>query len=419
VREAEGHSVAARARWPVLALWATLALGLFAAAPAAATLPPGENGLVTFEDGAGVNGGNVWTVRADGSQPVQVTHETPPTYVNYPNFSANGQRIFFVRKSAGSPDQIWSMALDGSDQRMILSVPPTDGLYGLAASPDGHWLAFTQFDGTSEEIWRVGVDGTAPINLTNTSIPQIQEEVTGFSPDGRSIVGKRCVGMDPCDVALIGVDGSNPINLTNSTTHEDYSNFSPDGRAIAFERFDDSADIWTMNPDGSGQTNLTDFPGKTVLDDFPVYSGDGKQIYFERCTATCDLWTVPAGGGGATNLTSTLSADVSDPDAQTIQRCGKRQATLVGDDGANTVTGTNGPDVIVANASADKVNGLGGKDLICGSAGKDKLKGGKGKDKLIGGAGKDTLIGGGGRDSCSGSKGKDKAKGCEKEKGIP
>src|SRR5262249_12467648 len=163
---------------------------------------------------------------------------------------------------------------------------------------------------------------------------------------------------------------------TNSPTHETAPSFSPDGTKLTFERFDDSADIWTQNLDGSGPLNLTDFPGKGVsaVDGAPGFSADGKQIYFDRCSAFCDLWTVPAGGGTPTNLTSSFAPDATEPDAQSIQRCGKRQATLVGDDGANTITGTNGPDVIVANAAADTVNGRDGKDLICGGAGKDKLK---------------------------------------------
>jgi Tol biopolymer transport system component len=397
-------------------LAAIAAIALACAAPAGATLPPGENGVVAFEDGAGVNGGDIWTVKADGSQPVNLTNTPSPVDEFYPTFSANGTRIFFVRKSPTAPDEIWSMAVDGSDQVKVLAGTPSAQLFGLAASPDGRWLAFTRYEPPSSEIWRSGVDGSPPTNLTNTTT--IFEEVTSFSPDGRSILHKRCVGMDPCDVAVMDTDGSGQTNLTNSSTHEDFSSFSPDGRTIAFERFDDSADIWTMRSDGSAQVNLTDSPGKTGGDDFPVFSGDGSQIYFERCAAICDLWSVPAGGGAATNLTAAFNVDASDPDAQSIQRCGKRQATIVGDDGPNTITGTNGADVIDANGAQDKVNGLGGKDLICGGDGKDKLKGGKGKDRLLGGRGKDKLIGGKGKDSCVGGKGKDRAKGCEERKGI-
>jgi Tol biopolymer transport system component len=408
-------------RWPAFSLWATLALGLIAAAPAAATTPVGENGLVVFEDGGGVAGGDLWKVNADGSQPVSLTNNSPPTYQNYPAFSAHGARIFFVRKPATDPEGIWSMAFDGSDEVQILTFPAADQLYGLEVSPDGQWLAYSRYSANNVEIWRAGVDGSGATNLTNTPLGNTDEYVTGWSPDGQWIAFQRCTGpVDPCDDYMMRADGSDLRNLTNSPTlHETGPSFSPDGVRFTFERFDDSADIWTMNLDGSGALNLTDAPGKTAVDGAPVFSADGKQIYFDRCSAFCDLWVVPAGGGTAVNLTPNFAPDASEADAQSIQRCGKRQATLVGDDGANTITGTNGPDVIVANASTDKVNGLGGKDLICGSAGKDKLKGGKGKDKLIGGPGKDTLIGGGGGDSCNGSKGRDKAKGCEKEKGIP
>ncbi len=55
-------------------------------------------------------------------------------------------------------------------------------------------------------------------------------------------------------------DGSTPLNLTNSPgATETGPQWSPDGNKLLFIRgtnFDDR-DVWVMNGDGSGQTNLT------------------------------------------------------------------------------------------------------------------------------------------------------------------
>jgi Ca2+-binding RTX toxin-like protein len=428
----------------VLLLAVTASLLLAGATPAGATLPKGGNGLVAFEDGAGVDGGDVWTVRPDGSQPANLTETPLPVEELYPTFSASGRRIFFVRESPSGPDEIWSMAVDGSAQVRILTVAPSEGLWGLAASPDGRRLTFDLSAPLQTDIFLAGVDGSSPINLTNT--PGISESATSFSPDGRWIAYGRCVGMDPCDLWIMRADGSGQTPLVETpTTQETAAAFSSDGRRIAFGRYTTSGDVWTMKADGSDQLNLTVAPGKTELDGFPVFSGDGTRIYFERCTATCDLWSIPAGGGAATNLTTALDADVSEPDAQSIQRCGRRWATIVGDDGPGRIVGTNRADVIVANGANDRVNARRGRDLTCGDRGQDRLRGGKGGDRLlggpggdrllggpggdrllggpggdrlVGGPGRDRLIGGPGRDRCIGGKGADTAKGCEIRKGI-
>ena len=52
---------------------------------------------------------------------------------------------------------------------------------------------------------------------------------------------------------------------------------------IAFQR---AGDIWTMNPDGTAQVNLTN---TAAAENYPAWSPDGKQIAFGR--------VVPAGSG--------------------------------------------------------------------------------------------------------------------------
>jgi Tol biopolymer transport system component len=69
-------------------------------------------------------------------------------------------------------------------------------------------------------------------------------------------------------------DGSNVKQLT--TMGQCYSaHFSPDGQRITF---DHELDIWAMNADGSGMTNLTNTRDK--IEAFPVYSSNGKKIAF-------------------------------------------------------------------------------------------------------------------------------------------
>jgi TolB protein len=86
---------------------------------------------------------------------------------------------------------------------------------------------------------------------------------------------------------------SEPANATNVEL--------PGGR-IAFRRYLDAAQrhgaIFTINPDGSDERQLTD-PPEGYVDDHPDWSPDGKRIAFERCAEgePCQVFTVAADGG--------------------------------------------------------------------------------------------------------------------------
>src|SRR5438552_16915659 len=57
---------------------------------------------------------------------------------------------------------------------------------------------------------------------------------------------------------------------------------------IAFVR---GNDVWTMNPDGSSQVDITNTP--SASEDSPAWSADGKRIAYVRDRA---IWTMNADG---------------------------------------------------------------------------------------------------------------------------
>src|SRR6266581_3526303 len=80
------------------------------------------------------------------------------------------------------------------------------------------------------------------------------------------------------DIFVMNADGSGVTQLTN-TTGQDFDPFwSPDGRRIAFvSNRNGNDDVFIMNADGSGVVQLTDNP---AVDDPTAWSPDGKQILF-------------------------------------------------------------------------------------------------------------------------------------------
>jgi TolB protein len=82
----------------------------------------------------------------------------------------------------------------------------------------------------------------------------------------------------------------------------------PGGR-IAFRRYLDDAKthgaIFTINPDGTHETQITN-PPLGHVDDHPDWSPDGERIAFERCGEgePCQVFTVAADGGSPQKVTA-------------------------------------------------------------------------------------------------------------------
>lgn len=92
----------------------------------------GLNGKIAFE-----KNGDIFTVKSDGSNLVQLTNTGKN---HYPVYSPDGSRIAYVRDTAAGGKNIWIMNADGTAKDQVT----TDGSVstGAAWSPDGSQLAF-------------------------------------------------------------------------------------------------------------------------------------------------------------------------------------------------------------------------------------------------------------------------------------
>jgi dipeptidyl aminopeptidase/acylaminoacyl peptidase len=100
----------------------------------------------------------------------------------------------------------------------------------------------------------MGVDGTfiAPLAGMPTGAVRVAP-----SPDGRTLAFLRATD-DLLHLWLIDRDGSNPRPLLAGERVVESMAWSPDGRRIAFgnSTLDASADIWVMNADGTGLSQV-------------------------------------------------------------------------------------------------------------------------------------------------------------------
>jgi Tol biopolymer transport system component len=115
-------------------------------------------------------------------------------------------------------------------------------------------------------------------------------------------------GTGTWQMYIINPDGTGMTQITNlpPTSIEGwFPTFSPDGKKIAFfHDMSGAPEIYTINADGSGLTRLT---FDNLFDASPRWSPDGTQIAFARAdplTLQTVIATMPASGGPITNLTN-------------------------------------------------------------------------------------------------------------------
>ena len=100
-------------------------------------------------------------------------------------------------------------------------------------------------------------------------------------------------------------DGSGQTRLTDTDVNEDSPELSPGGRRIVFTaQVDGGADIFVMNADGTGRTRLTSLTAMRLGAVRPAWSPDGSRIAFQSY-ANPDVYVInradepdePAGAG--------------------------------------------------------------------------------------------------------------------------
>jgi len=357
------------------ALLASGALLAAVAGPAGATFAGGNDKVAYYSNG------DVWTMNADGSGATKLTSDYNAE--SNPAVSPDGSRIAYEFFRG-----IWTMNADGTEKKKLTDGATTDE--DPAWSADGTRISFSR----SGDLWLMNADGSSPTNLTNTS--GNQEFDAAWSPLGDKIAYTRT-----SSIWVMNTDGSGQTNITpenslpqcpnspgyfhNGSSRE--PSWSPGGQKIAYSgplicSHVFGKDIWTMNADGSGKTNLINDEGTGDLK--PVFSPDGTKILFEsnRDSDRMELYMMGSGGSGLTRITNNTTLDTDADWSVSSPTC---EVT-----GNGEITGTAGDDVICGGPNNDTIDGLGGNDVILGGAGNDTLVAAEGRDTLNGGPGTDT-----------------------------
>src|ERR1044072_4161614 len=206
---------------------------------------------------------------------------------------------------------------------------PADTAKGLELGSLSGKIVFTSNRTGNDEVFMMNPDGSNQTNLTNNPL---QDSSPAWSPDGRKIAFVRYDGNSFFDIYTMNIDGSDQARLTSAGTSSQGPSWSPDGTKIVFIRFNQ---IFVMNANGTNQHQLSFHSG---LDLAPKFSPDGTQIvYYCYRRARTKICTMNADGTNEVMVTNDKRVDnfpMFSPDGSKIlfTRSGRDENELFDDD---------------------------------------------------------------------------------------
>ena len=151
------------------------------------------------------------------------------------------------------------------------------------------------------------------------------------------------------EIYIMNGDGGGLTNLTNNSADDQAPFWSPDGKRIAFQsNRDGNSEIYVLDADGTNLTRLTNNPTDDAIDG---WSPDGKKLVFHtNRDGNYEVYVMNADGTDQTNLTDSPADDeIPDwsPDGTKIafmsDRDGNPEIYVMNADGSNPIRLTNSP----------------------------------------------------------------------------
>jgi Tol biopolymer transport system component len=236
---------------------------------------------------------------ADGSNEKKLVSQPRPFRIGDNEFSPDGKFIAFANgQSNNAANEFRLSAVDvESGARRDLTTERFFNIAGLVWLPNQEALLLTagKVPNTNAGIWQVS-SATGEVE----ALTQDSEMYVNLSLDktaSRLVATKykqdfklRVRNLENASVSLVMPDA---INVT----------FAPDGKIFYKSSMSGNDEIWSVNPNGEDQRQLTNDPAD---DRMPIITPDNKVIYFaSNRTGRLQVWRMHVDGSNQTQVTHT------------------------------------------------------------------------------------------------------------------
>ncbi|MGH9902507.1 MAG: TolB family protein [Pyrinomonadaceae bacterium] len=200
----------------------------------------------------------VCVMNDDGSDVVRLTNH--PAVDTSPSWTSDGKVLLSSNRSGRF--EIYVVNPDGTDLRHI-DIAVDGQLTFPAQSRSGHRLAFVATTIDALAIWIAHPDGSHPKQLT---ADELVAAFPDWSPTGNRVIFSNnvCPVCDLSEIMVVNQGGNQLRQLTPSgdNFNDLFPRWSPDGSQIVVSRDDfiSPTEIYIMNADGSGATNISNHP---------------------------------------------------------------------------------------------------------------------------------------------------------------
>ena len=279
----------------------------------------GPNGRIVYQaSDPATDSRHLFTSNADGSDVRQLlSHQA-----ECPTWSPDGSKILLIDDESPSPLRPYTINPDGThlvrlgawkDRKLNLGC----GIW----SPDGARVALEGFNETDPQalgIYTVRAsDGGNLVRITDNPFDMF-DFPGDYSPDGSRIVFLRTnskpqtPGEESGALVVMNADGTNLRRITSWGYSGSGGSWSPDGQWIVFNNI--NGNLFVIHPDGTGMAQIPIVTGLgRSFAPHPGWSPDGTRIVFTMLSQKTgyqhDIFTVRPDGTGLTQVTNNLAAE--------------------------------------------------------------------------------------------------------------
>jgi Tol biopolymer transport system component len=281
-----------------------------------------EMSTITFSKYDGTTG-NIYAMNPDGTNERQVTSDSGVQA--HSTLTPDGKTVVYSQVSQDD-SSIMSVPIEGGEPTLLNQ----GSKWSLVphVSPDGTRIAFTSDADGNYEIYTMAIDGSDVRQLTFTD-PPIQQLGPKYSPDGSLLLyatdADEVDRNNQQDIWTMPSDGGPGTRLTSTINDRESRGWSPDGKRIVTQTVKDGVgQLMVLNADGSGLTQITDFPADTPVfrpGGFfppmagavtPAWSPDGEWIAFaSNHEGVYDIYLIRPDGSELTRITNSPEQELS------------------------------------------------------------------------------------------------------------